>query len=185
LLFFLTQCGTWLVLRSDHPYAGLLAPVLDWDLGRLTGYCFTISSLTNAIGHALSRGFLILTLLLLVRLVVRRRWATVSVLFPLLTVAYIIGSHPLGIMGYATCALLAATATLVLDRAGFLAFVVGLSVARLLLIAPLTLQFKAWYASQSVLTVTVVVLLIVAGLIAGLKPRSATVFANGAYRNES
>ncbi len=158
----IAQVAAWMGLYSSRPYAGLVAPMLDWHLGRLSGYGFTIGSIAGASVHAISRGFLVLALMLLLRLVTKRRWAAVLLFFVVVTIAYLVGTRPLTAPGFVGCGLLVLVATVILDRVGFLPLVVGLFVTRLLLISPLTLNMKSWYAGQSV--VSVVMVLVLAGL---------------------
>lgn len=163
-MVLIVQVVAWFCLRSPQPLAGLVAPVLDWHLGRLSGYGFTIGSLAGASVHAVSRGFIALALMLLLRLVTKHRWTAASLFGVVIAAAYAVGIRPLTGVEFIGCGLLAITATIVLDRVGFLAFVVGLFVSRLLLSTPLTLNFNAWYAGQTALSVTLVLLLAGIGL---------------------
>jgi serine/threonine-protein kinase len=173
VVYLVLLVNGWIGLHSVNHCAALVAPALDWELGRLAGFQFTASSLAGAFLHGLGRGLLVVALMLLVRIVVRRRWETALVFGGLLAASYILGSRPVGPVAWLACVLLAAGTTLVLDRAGFLAFVVSLFVSRLLVITPMTVNLQAWYGGQSLFVVLVVVLLIAAGLYASRPPRSA------------
>ncbi|MBP7936985.1 MAG: hypothetical protein KA354_20270, partial [Phycisphaerae bacterium] len=178
-IFVLQQLSALAALHTPRPWSAMVGPILDWELGQLSGYQFMASSLVNAGLHAITRSLIILALMLILRLVFRQRWLAVSGLFLLLTAACVLALDPASLPALITCALLGAGAACALDGPGFLAFVISLFVTRLLVLAPLTLDRHAWYASQSLLSV-----LIVVGLVAWSLKTSLT-RSSGARRPSS
>ncbi|MBP7934596.1 MAG: serine/threonine protein kinase [Phycisphaerae bacterium] len=155
-IFILQQLNAWVGLQSAHPWAALVGPVVDWEPGRLSGYQFTANSLVNAALLAMTRGLIVLALMLLLRLIFRQRWLAIVALIVLLAAALASSTGPIGLAPWLTCGLLAAGMAVTLQELGFLAFLTSLFVTRLLVLAPLTLDRHVWYASQSLLSVLVI-----------------------------
>lgn len=136
------------------------------DLDALLGPRFLVASLFRSLRGALQISFLVLSLILVLRILLRRTWLVAAAFVMVLTTMLVAGgaswSGRVYALDYALIAAIAALDYVLLTRVGLLAFV-GLVMPSLLMlnypaIAP---DLEAWHASSFVLPLLVVTALAV------------------------
>ena len=138
----------WVGLAPHRP--DQIGPPIDVEMSNLTGLRASLGNLCSI--HAASMIFstALMTLLLLCRLVLRKRWLAIGVFF-LLCIIPGNFSSPSPILDLVFNALVVVLYLALLFRFGFLTFVVTAVAKSLLAAFPLTFDTTAWYAGNTLL----------------------------------
>jgi hypothetical protein len=130
-----------------------------------------VGSLAMELPTALFNALFFLMLLVLLRLLLRRRWPTYIAFLLLSTLALVPGFRQIEI-GLVIGSIMAVLWTMVLVRGGMLAFFVGFYLWRVADNFPLTFDFTQMYASASLFLMAAIVLVLVLALGSSLGGRS-------------
>jgi hypothetical protein len=160
----LQQLNALLPIWTGHPSPLIFLPGNEYDLGRLTGLRYSMETFARVLQTAVERGMLLLMLMLLLRTMLRAGKPAGAGFVAIATTIYALNTDADSVLAWAMCAIVCASAAIVLLRAGLLALVVSLFVTRLLVTTPITVDSQAWYAGMSGFSLLVIVALLLLGL---------------------
>jgi hypothetical protein len=122
-----------------------------YDLGAVLGLRYKLGILITVLMSSITLALVVLLLMLVARVVIRPAWLAIATAWIALTSTQALAAGPDTAIPWAVAGLLVLAVLLLLTRAGLVAVISALFVLGLLLVSPLTANFRAWYAPASTL----------------------------------